>query len=46
MATLPSEKSAKAGVQPESDSSQSIKHGQILDADDDLLQQIGYKQVA
>jgi hypothetical protein len=45
MAEHPTDKSRKVDVEPMASSEDSIAHGTVMDADDDLLRHIGYKQV-
>ncbi len=45
MAEHPADKSRKVDVEPMASSEDSIAHGTVMDADDDLLRHIGYKQV-
>ncbi|KIW60240.1 hypothetical protein PV05_00472 [Exophiala xenobiotica] len=44
MAEHPADKSRKVDVEPMASSEDSIAHGTVMDADDDLLRHIGYKQ--
>ncbi|KAK5456249.1 polyamine transporter tpo5 [Exophiala xenobiotica] len=44
MAEHPTDKSRKVDVEPVASSEDSIAHGTVMDADDDLLRHIGYKQ--